>query len=168
MSQVSGTRAATESLLDTIHFDNSPFMADEQATASETPESAISPGNETTPKQEGYFPAAQDNPADGDGSRLPLRTQSGARIFQVKSGDKISKLELRSKVDGSENDSDASATTPGDTAPSPGSASEPPSRKMSVSSVTFRQPSNPSLPQGMKKKPLDATRRRAASPAHKR
>lgn len=145
-------------------------MADDQATALKTPDSAVSPRDQTTPKQDSYFLDTQgtDLATSNDEVEIPARTEKGARIFDTQPGDKLPELETKAKADGPENDSDASATTPGDTAPSPGSASEPPSRKMSVSSVTFRQPSNPSLPQGTKKKPFDATRRRAASPAHRR
>ncbi|KAI2613297.1 hypothetical protein GGR54DRAFT_643093 [Hypoxylon sp. NC1633] len=65
-----------------------------------------------------------------------------------------------------ENTGDASATTPGETASSTGS-SGPPSRKGSISSVTFAPLRNPKLPQGLKK-PHAGSRIRAASPPHRR
>ncbi|KAH6661174.1 hypothetical protein BKA67DRAFT_77421 [Truncatella angustata] len=145
-------------------------MADNQQAVAETPESNISPKTQPSREEDGYFPASPEpgNADEDDGPELPTQTESGAQIIEIRPGDKIPDLVRKSKDDDLENDSDASATTPGDTAPSPGSTSEPPSRKMSISSVTFRQPTNPSLPQGLKKKPLDATRRRAASPPHRR
>ncbi|KAI4601352.1 hypothetical protein KJ359_012543 [Pestalotiopsis sp. 9143b] len=145
-------------------------MAASQASVPGTPDSSVSPRSQATPKQEGYFPAGQKQAtaAARDGAKLPSRTAHGARIVSVTAGDKFPDIVNRGRDDEPANDSDASATTPGDTAPSPGSNSEPPSRKASISSVSFRQPSNPLLPQGMKKKPLDAVRRRAASPPHHR
>ncbi|KAI1803561.1 hypothetical protein F4811DRAFT_553792 [Daldinia bambusicola] len=65
-----------------------------------------------------------------------------------------------------ESTGDASATTPGETASSAGS-SGPPSRKASISSITFAPPRHPSLPQGLKK-PHAGSRIRAASPPHRR
>ncbi|KAM0818941.1 hypothetical protein AB5N19_04756 [Seiridium cardinale] len=145
-------------------------MADHQ-TLPQTPDSSISPkAQQPTPKQNEYFPDEhkQETATSHDMSELPARTENGAQIIEITPGDKFPVLEGMGKRDEPDNDSNASATTPCDTAPSPGSISEPPSRKMSISSVTFRQPSNPSLPQGLKKKPLDAIRRRAASPPHRR
>ncbi|KAK9426202.1 hypothetical protein SUNI508_12473 [Seiridium unicorne] len=144
-------------------------MADHQ-TLPQTPDSSISPKTQQpTPKQNEYFPDEhkQETATSDNISELPARTENGAQIIEITPGDKFPVLEGDGKRDEPDNDSNASATTPCDTAPSPGSNSEPPSRKMSISSVTFRQPSNPSLPQGLKKKPLDAIRRRAASPPHR-
>ncbi|KAF3003279.1 hypothetical protein E8E14_005437 [Neopestalotiopsis sp. 37M] len=146
-------------------------MAASKASLPGTPDSSVSPRSQASPKQEGYFPAGQKQATSiaHDGSKLPMRTAHGARIVPVTAGEKFPDLlNKQTKDDEPANDSDASATTPGDTAPSPGSMSEPPSRKASISSVSFRQPSNPLLPQGVKKKPLDAIRRRAASPPHRR
>ncbi|KAI1469210.1 uncharacterized protein F4812DRAFT_457751 [Daldinia caldariorum] len=64
-----------------------------------------------------------------------------------------------------ESTGDASATTPGETASSAGS-SGPPSRKASISSISFAPPRHPSLPQGIKK-PHAGSRIRAASPPHR-
>ncbi|ETS83675.1 hypothetical protein PFICI_05551 [Pestalotiopsis fici W106-1] len=145
-------------------------MAASKASLPGTPDSSVSPRSQASPKQEGYFPAGQKQATSTgrDGPKLPLRTTHGARIVPVTAGEKFPDLLDRAKDYEPANDSDASATTPGDTAPSPGSISEPPSRKASISSISFRQPSNPLLPQGVKKKPLDASRRRAASPPHRR
>ncbi|KAI1862736.1 uncharacterized protein JN550_010073 [Neoarthrinium moseri] len=142
-------------------------MSEGLETPLQSPESGVSPKSQPTPKQADYFPGdkqPETTTAPGDDSDdLPEHTEAGASIIEVAAG---AQLDTKGKDKEMDNDSDASATTPGDTAPSPGSSSEPPSRKMSISSVTFRQPSNPSLPQGLKKKPLDAARRRDASPPH--
>jgi hypothetical protein len=128
-----------------------------------TPESDISPKSQPVQKQKDYFTHQKKD----SGAVLPMRPDSGAQPVQGEAS-RRPELESHGKDKEADNDSDASATTPGETAPSPGSSSEPPSRKMSISSVTFRQPANPALPQGIKKKPLDARRRRAASPPHRR
>lgn len=137
-------------------------MSEDQAIL-RTPESGVSPKSQPTSAQKDYFTHQKKD----SGAELPTRPENEVQPVR---GQASASMELKShgKDKEVENDSDASATTPGDTAPSPGSSSEPPSRKMSISSVTFRQPNNPALPQGIKKKPLDAIRRRAASPPHRR
>jgi len=63
------------------------------------------------------------------------------------------------------------AASEGNTSPgvsfTEGNDGEGPGRKASVSSLTFRRPRNPSLPQGDSKR-TDGNRIRAASPPHKR
>jgi hypothetical protein len=157
-------------------------MSEDKLTPVPTPGSGISPKSHPTSKPQDYFTTDQmlqnetsttsttstissDASSDhGPGSNHPAFTEAGVPVHMVL--DAVDKIGGKANEKEVENDSDASATTPGEV-PSPGSTSEPPSRKTSFSSVTFRHPRNPALPQGMKK-PHGGSRIREASPPHRR
>ncbi|KAI0851650.1 hypothetical protein F5Y00DRAFT_259138 [Daldinia vernicosa] len=126
-----------------------------------SPESDVSPRSQPSSKKTDYFSL--------DKRTSPLSRSSSARD-SAKSTPRTSLVQpaaTESKGKGketAESTGDASATTPGETASSTGS-SGPPSRKASISSISFAPPRHPSLPQGLKK-PHAGNRIRAASPPH--
>lgn len=131
-------------------------MSGDTVTPVQSPESDISPRSQPTPQQSYFDKAKREGPSD-DGS------SEGSSKHDVSR--KPSNMGLEGERKEMDTMSDASATTPGDTAPSP-SSTAPPSRKTSISSVTFRKPRT-TLPQGLKK-PHGGSRIREASPPHRR
>ncbi|KAK6822821.1 universal stress protein family domain protein [Apiospora arundinis] len=125
-------------------------------TPVQSPASDVSPRSQPTPKRKDYFDnAGQTQKSSSPPSRHDSNSESRAEVKDDTSASSIS-------TPGNE-----TVPSPGaETAPSPGS-SGPLSRKPSVSSVSFRPPKNPQLPQGTKK-PHTGNRRRAASPPHRR
>ncbi|OTA89573.1 hypothetical protein M434DRAFT_34254 [Hypoxylon sp. CO27-5] len=132
-------------------------------TAARSPDDNVSPKSQPTPKKTDYFtiekkpspvPSADSSQSSGKSTPRAQSAQQSATDLKSKGKEIV------------ESTGDASATTPGETASSTGS-SGPPSRKGSISSVTFAPPRNPSLPQGLKK-PHAGNRIRAASPPHRR
>lgn len=142
-------------------------MSEDKVAPLQSPASGVSPRSHphSATKQSDYFTVEQQQQgeASGDASAShPVHITAGTAV-DVVTAEATTEAATEMEKD-ADNDSDASATTPGDAAPSPGSTSEPPSRKMSASSsVTFRHPMNPALPQGTKKR-HDAIRIRGASP----
>lgn len=146
-------------------------------TPVQSPESDVSPKSQPTPKGADYFAhrpkkTSLESEPTGEASDVhtetnPPQTQPGfesAATQQVRTGGNA--IDVKGKGKEIEIPADASATTVGDSTSSNGS-SEPPSRKASVSSITFLAPRNPSLPQG-NKRPHGAVRIRGASPPHRR
>ncbi|KAI8963525.1 hypothetical protein F5Y11DRAFT_142249 [Daldinia sp. FL1419] len=131
-------------------------------TIAKSPESDISPKSQPSSKKTDYFSLdKRTSPLSGSSS-----TQNSARSTPRPSLLQRAATEPKIRVkETAESTGDASATTPGETASSTGS-SGPPSRKASISSITFAPPRHPSLPQGLKK-PHAGNRIRAASPPHR-
>lgn len=136
------------------------------------PAPARSPADDVSPKSQpthktDYFALEKKNSPVSDAS-TSTSSQDSAKSTPRAGTAQQAGVDLEGKGKGKEiveNTGDASATTPGETASSTGS-SGPPSRKGSISSVTWA-PHNPSLPQG-RKKPHVAGRIRAGSPPHRR
>lgn len=128
-----------------------------------SPEDDVSPKTLPTHKKTDYFALdKKGSPVSSTSPQDSAKSTPRAGIAQQAEIDVKGKGKEKETV---ENTGDASATTPGETASSTGS-SGPPSRKGSISSVSWA-PHNPSLPQG-RKKPHAAGRIRAASPPHRR
>ncbi|KAK8117614.1 universal stress protein family domain-containing protein [Apiospora kogelbergensis] len=124
-------------------------------TPVQSPASDVSPRSQPTPKRNDYFDSAGQAQMSSSPNRRDSNAESRAEVKDDTSASSIS-------TPGNE-----TVPSPGaETAPSPGS-SVPLSRKPSTSSVSFRPPKNPTLPQGTKK-PHTGNRRRAASPPHRR
>ncbi|KAI5862302.1 hypothetical protein GGS23DRAFT_91943 [Durotheca rogersii] len=129
-------------------------------------ESQVSPKSRQTATRSDYFtiekkggPSSGANTPQSSSQSIASRFESAQRaVFDPKGKGK--------GKEATESTGDVCATTPGETGSSTGS-SGPPSRKGSVSSVTFAPPRNPLLPQGLKK-PHAGSRIRAASPPHRR
>ncbi|OTB17712.1 hypothetical protein K445DRAFT_20182 [Daldinia sp. EC12] len=128
-----------------------------------SPEGDVSPKSQASSKKTDYFSLnKRTSPLSGSSS-----TQNSAKSTPRASLVQRAVAEPKGKgKETAESTGDASATTPGETASSAGS-SGPPSRKASISSITFAPPRHPSLPQGLKK-PHAGSRIRAASPPHRR
>lgn len=136
-------------------------MSGDLSTPVQSPGSDVSPRTQPASKGADYFNPMKKlhgSSSSGSESKAAGQTEAGAPVHMVDAKCKDKEID---------NISEASATSPGETMPSPGN-SEPPSRKASVSSVTFRRPKNPSLPQGEKKGLHDGRRIRAASPPHRK
>ncbi|KAI5928434.1 hypothetical protein F4810DRAFT_705376 [Camillea tinctor] len=134
-------------------------MSGGNGTPVKTPGSDVSPGSQPTPKKFDYFSLERRKTARTSSAK---GSPGGVAATEARV---TNDAKDKSKLKETENTGDASATTPGETGSSSGS-SEPPSRKDSISSVTFRAPRNPSLPQGLKK-PHGGSRIRDASPPHR-
>ncbi|ORY69598.1 uncharacterized protein BCR38DRAFT_88722 [Pseudomassariella vexata] len=135
-------------------------MSEDKLNSLQSPASNVSPRSQPMPKQKNYFESKKDGGSNNAVAGAPLeRTAGGGVIYEV------GHVDLKGKGKDIDNTSDASATDPGDAAMSPGSR-VPLSRKASVSSVTFRKPQDPALPQGAKK-PHGGRRIRDASPPHR-
>ncbi|KAI0115776.1 hypothetical protein GGR51DRAFT_502067 [Nemania sp. FL0031] len=135
-------------------------MSNDTPTPVVSPESDVSPRSQPTAKGD-YFSLSrkQDAVAVVD----PANRAACAPPVQSKH---LVTFDVGTQAKEADNTGDASATTPGETASSSGS-SAPNSRKGSLGNVTFRAPTNPSLPQGLKK-PHGGSRIRDASPPHRR
>ncbi|KAI1640164.1 hypothetical protein F4809DRAFT_518641 [Biscogniauxia mediterranea] len=141
-------------------------MSGGKGTPERTPGSDVSPGSQPTPKKFDYFSLERRKTARASSAKTSPSGVAATEAQVTTCNDAKDKSKLKE----TENTGDASATTPGETGSSSGSSeprSEPPSRKDSISSVTFRAPRNPSLPQGLKK-PHGGSRIREASPPHRR
>ncbi|KAK8076601.1 universal stress protein family domain-containing protein [Apiospora phragmitis] len=130
-------------------------------TPVQSPASDVSPRSQPTPRRGDYF--------DDDG-RQASQTNSPNNANKDNAGSS-SRAEIKDDTSASSASTPGNETVPSpgaETAPSPGSSGPwPLSRKPSVSSVSFRQPHNPKLPQGLKK-PHGSIRIRDASPPHRR
>ena len=144
-------------------------------TPTETPGSDVSPRTQPAPKGVDYFahrpkrtsPQPTGNPSGLGTEAITARTTlSDGRAGTEGEAPVDSATDVKGKQKEVEIPADASATTAGDSASS-NTSSEPPSRKASVSSISFLAPRNPSLPQG-NKRPHGAGRIRGASPPHRR
>ncbi|KAI1144348.1 hypothetical protein F5Y05DRAFT_24593 [Hypoxylon sp. FL0543] len=131
-------------------------------TVARSPDDNVSPRSQPSSKKTDYFtiekkpssvPSADSSQSSGKTTPRAQASRQSATDVKGKGKEVV------------ESTGDASATTPGETASSTGS-SGPPSRKGSISSVTFAPPRHPSLPQGLKK-PHAGSRIRAASPPHR-
>ncbi|KAL7627154.1 hypothetical protein AAE478_003930 [Parahypoxylon ruwenzoriense] len=137
-------------------------MSGDIPTPVRSPESDVSPKSQPTPRKADYFALEKKGSSSSSLNTPQSSSQSITPRFELA---QRAVFDLKGKgKEIVENTGDASATTPGETASSTGS-SGPPSRKGSISSVTFAPPRNPSLPQGLKK-PHAGSRIRAASPPH--
>ncbi|KAK8091936.1 hypothetical protein PG997_002297 [Apiospora hydei] len=127
-------------------------------TPVQSPASDASPRSQPTPRRGDYF---------DDAGRRAAQTSSPNNAQPSSS----SRAEVKDDTSASSVSTPGNETVPSpgaETAPSPGSSGPGPlSRKPSVSSVSFRQPNNPKLPQGQKK-PHGSSRIRDASPPHRR
>jgi hypothetical protein len=127
--------------------------------AARSPDSDVSPGTENpraanTHSKAEYFPNDSSNAAEG--SNTSVKTSSWDGSSERKSS--ISFVaDLPKPNSGTTTDEDEAE----------GRRRSSLGRKSSTSSVTFRAPRNPSLPQGSQKQ-TDATRIRASSPPHDR
>ncbi|KAH8653505.1 hypothetical protein BX600DRAFT_81349 [Xylariales sp. PMI_506] len=139
-------------------------MAEEQPSSSRSPGSDVSPGSQPTRKHD-YFTntSLTKGKSSQGGAPSSAITEGGAAPAIAATVDGVDRIADKD----SDCDSNATATTPGDVAPSPDSNSDAPSRKTSISSVSFRPPRNQNLPQGIKK-PHSQRRVRDSSPPHSR
>lgn len=146
-------------------------------TPVQSPESDVSPKSQPTPKGADYFAhrpkqtSSESKPTsetpDARTETNPPQTEPESESVVTQKDETSGKVvDVKGKGKEVEIPADASATTVGDSASSNGS-SEPPSRKASVSSITWLAPRNPQLPQG-NKRPHGAVRIRGASPPHRR
>lgn len=146
-------------------------------TPVQSPESDVSPKSQPTPKGADYFAhrpkqtSSESKPTsetpDARTETNPPQTEPESESIVTQKDETSGKVvDVKGKGKEVEIPADASATTVGDSASSNGS-SEPPSRKASVSSITWLAPRNPQLPQG-NKRPHGAVRIRGASPPHRR
>ncbi|KAI1457157.1 hypothetical protein F4805DRAFT_202516 [Annulohypoxylon moriforme] len=133
-----------------------------------SPGEGVSPKSQSTLKKTDYFNLEKKPTPTSPVSAPDSQNSSGKSTPRAESARTAIVVDAKGKAkEIIESTGDASATTtPGETASSTGS-SGPPSRKGSISSVTFAPPRNPSLPQGLKK-PHAGSRIRAASPPHRR
>lgn len=144
-------------------------------TPTYSPGSDVSPRGQPTPKGVDYFaqrpkrtsPQPTSNPSDLRTEIAVARTRPGNGREAIEGeAPANSAADVKGKGKEVEIPANASATTAGDSNSS-NTSSEPPSRKASVSSISFLAPRNPSLPQG-NKRPHGAGRIRGASPPHRR
>ncbi|KAK8022361.1 universal stress protein family domain-containing protein [Apiospora rasikravindrae] len=133
-------------------------------TPVQSPASDVSTRSQPTPRRGDYFDNA---------GRRAAQTSSPNNFHKnnAEPSSSSSRAEVKDDTSASSVSTPGNETVPSpgaETAPSPGSSGPLPlSRKPSVSSVSFRQPHNPKLPQGQKK-PHGSSRIRDASPPHRR
>ncbi|KAK8108806.1 universal stress protein family [Apiospora sp. TS-2023a] len=130
-------------------------------TPVQSPTSDVSPRSQPTPRRRDYF----------DNAGRQAAQPSTPNNAHANNGESSLRAEVKDDTSASSISTPGNETVPSpgaETAPSPGSSGPGPlSRKPSVSSVSFRQPHNPKLPQGLKK-PHGSSRIRDASPPHRR
>ncbi|KAK7918110.1 universal stress protein family domain-containing protein [Apiospora marii] len=125
------------------------------ATPVQSPASEVSPRSQPTPRRRDYF----------DDVGRQASQPSTPNNAHESNGESSSRAEVKDDTSASSISTPGNETVP---QPRPGSSGPGPlSRKPSVSSVSFRQPHNPKLPQGLKK-PHGSSRIRDASPPHRR